>query len=642
LRERSALGSKIRRTGDTLRNTACAEINDYQQRFSKVGKFYELLFKDLIVEKFDLGEACQTARKLFGKDIASLVAIDGTEYSKPLFDMIIFYAGAYSCEGKIDFTGDCIARVKYKDRFMEKGEDVSSCVPVYLNKVPEIDQTFHDISQGRANIMKPMTEQFILDNTNVANFMMTFAEFYLAYKFAAVGNYDIILMDRSLSNMYSSLIYDTAIKRFWQTNCSILGFEIDGIPLDINDLTIARYNITNRALDLPPRRGDYLRYAILFNLLHGHATREEGVNFDAICSSLKLNTKDENTCKRIQNYLERSVEQRLIEASNGKYMVSKRYRSTWSRVKKLVSIIGDQMFHSDKQPFKIQKKSSDGKTTHKDTITTLDLAFLTLFSLYMLLEECWNKNILLIGITKDTTVHEFKNHVIPICVNNSIWPNNRLVPQDLDNIPNTDRMLLQAMSMLNYDKIHVPWSLIEYDAAFVTTIQDSKNRKGYVSGAIKNKIMPSQLFLRSFVQLEQGRQNSMLRSNVLAIDRLAYPSFDLQSPLSTVGFTHEYGDNELINFILYKNNRVKNEIQNLVIDVLKAMSSPTIPETFGHNEALYIADKIAKWHNEQFRKIVESTGTWILSDKGLRNFLLYMNSFRERREIFESSRKNRH
>src|SRR5215831_12865393 len=125
LRPSSTLGSKIRRTGDTLRNTASAEINDYQRRFSKVEKFYDLLFKDLIVEKSDSREASLTARKLFGKDIVSLVAIDGTEYSRPLFDMIIFYAGAYSCEGKIDFTNDGLARVKYKDRFMEQGGDVS-------------------------------------------------------------------------------------------------------------------------------------------------------------------------------------------------------------------------------------------------------------------------------------------------------------------------------------------------------------------------------------------------------------------------------------------------------------------------------------------------------------------------------------
>jgi hypothetical protein len=435
--------------------------------------------------------------------------------------------------------------------------------------------------------------------------------------------------------MYSSLMYDTAIKRFWPTNCSILDFEIDGIPLDVNDLTIARQNIINKALDLPPRRGDYLRYAILFSLLN---EQKKGVDFDTICSYLKVDPKDENTRKRIQNRIDRSVVQRLIEYSDGKYRLSAHYQSTWARVRKLVSIIGDQMFQSDEEPFKIQKKGKN-----KDMITTLDLAFLTLFSLYMLIEECWKYNILLIGITKDTIAHEFKNHVIPICVNNNIWPQNKLVSRDLDSIPNTDRMLLQAMSMLNYDKIQVPCSLIEYDAAFVTAIPDNKNRKGYVSSAIKNRIISSQLFLRSFVQLEEGQRNNMVRSNVLAIDRLVYPSYDLQSSNeSIVEFAHEYGGiKSLIKFILYRDNKVKNEVQNLLINILKTMSSPSIPEAFGHNEGLYIADKIAKWHNEQFRKIVESTGTLILADKGLRNFLLYMNSFRERREIFESSRKNR-
>jgi hypothetical protein len=33
------------------------------------------------------------------------VAIDGTEYAKQFFDMVIFYAGAYRCSGRIDFKG---------------------------------------------------------------------------------------------------------------------------------------------------------------------------------------------------------------------------------------------------------------------------------------------------------------------------------------------------------------------------------------------------------------------------------------------------------------------------------------------------------------------------------------------------------
>jgi hypothetical protein len=41
--------------------------------------------------------------KFFGKDNVNFVTIDGTEYSKPMFDMVIFYAGAYSCEGNITF-----------------------------------------------------------------------------------------------------------------------------------------------------------------------------------------------------------------------------------------------------------------------------------------------------------------------------------------------------------------------------------------------------------------------------------------------------------------------------------------------------------------------------------------------------------
>jgi hypothetical protein len=88
------------------------------------------------------------------------------------------------------------------------------------------------------------------------------------------------------------------------------------------------------------------------------------------------------------------------------------------------------------------------------------------------------------------------------------------------------------------------------------------------------------LFLRSFVQLEEGQRNNMIRSNVLAIDRLVYPSYDLQSSnQSIVEFAHEYGGiKSLIKFILYRDNKAKNEVQNLLINILKTMSSPTIPE----------------------------------------------------------------
>jgi hypothetical protein len=128
------------------------------------------------------------------------------------------------------------------------------------------------------------------------------------------------------------------------------------------------------------------------------------------------------TIKNERGYRDTSANayKKLIEEANGKYRLAFRYKSTWSRIKKLVTIIGDQIFYGDKEPFMIRKGSADSsasgsqyrskdenkkKSKDKELITTLDLAFLTLFTLHMLIEECWKKNILLLGITKDSAAH---------------------------------------------------------------------------------------------------------------------------------------------------------------------------------------------------------------------------------------------
>jgi hypothetical protein len=46
---------------------------------------YDTVFKDLIVDKFDTKQACRTAQEYFGKSKVNFVAIDDTEYSKPMF-----------------------------------------------------------------------------------------------------------------------------------------------------------------------------------------------------------------------------------------------------------------------------------------------------------------------------------------------------------------------------------------------------------------------------------------------------------------------------------------------------------------------------------------------------------------------------
>ena len=311
---------------------------------------------------------------------------------------------------------------------------------------------------------------------------------------------------------------------------------------------------------------------------------------------------------------------------------------TLERIKKLTTTLGDRFFYtktSETDTANVMKILKNGK---EHWLTTVDTAFLTLFTLHMLMEECWKKRILLIGITKDTAARDFKRQLIPIMHNQGLLktPVSQI---EFEKLPNTDRMILQSASIFNPEKIKPPWSLIEYDSIFRTMIPDSQNRKGYVSGAIKNRMSLEKTFLKTYIQLSQAKTDPMLRSNVLLIDRLAYPEFDYKQE-NLIKFWNEFGGaTEPVEAILFKNRTIPNKLQNLTMNILIAMAPSSIPEAFGHNKPLFIADKIAKWNYTQFKCIVDTTATWILNNHKLRKFIFYMSTFRERRASIEATRR---
>jgi hypothetical protein len=80
-------------------------------------------------------------------------------------------------------------------------------------------------------------------------------------------------------------------------------------------------------------------------------------------------------------------------------------------------------------------------------------------------------------------------------------------------------------------------------------------------------------------------------------------------------------------------------MQNLMMVLLKAMSARSIPEVFGHNKPMFIADKIAKEQRLRVKGIIEATGLWLANNPRLRRFSFYMNTFRERRAEIEYARR---
>jgi hypothetical protein len=626
--ETSFLSNQLKRAGHFLKAGALDRISDYNQRFSSASEVYDALLSNLIIQDFSMERAHETALKLFGSDRVKFAAVDGTEYARNMFDLIIFFGGAYVSFGWVTFPKNAKPSVEHAGKLLEHGRGISSCVPLYVNEVPDVEPMI-DTLDG----MKPLDDKDVFDNSRIADWIMSFSEFYLAYRLIIDEDVRILLMDRTLSGEHSALISDTAHGQRLREKSGLCGSDLDDHPVRMEEMIYCRHRFINEALDLPPPRGDYLRPRLLYELETANS-----LTLDDLCGRLRLKHDDcKHRAKKILDGLEKAE---FIQSTGSSYGLKEEYRNSWERMKKLTLTIGDRLFLDQPlaerpNPMMITKA---GKPTW---LTTVDMAFLTLFCLNMIIEECWKRPVLLIGLTKDTAARDFQRQVVKICSHEHMWKLD-LSREALENIPRTDRMFLQSASVHNWDRLKVPWALVEYDTAFKTMVpelprDETPGRDGFVSGAVQNRVNSERLFLKSYIQLAQAEQDPKLRSNVLLTDRLVYPEFDLNHVCE---LSHEYGGvEERVKPILFPKKEARNDIQNLTMVILSAMTSTSIPEAFGHNIPLFIADNVAKWHAREFMRIVETTRDWIMTNHDLREFVFYMSTFRERRAEFESTRR---
>ena len=617
----SELSAQLERLGNLLRRGAESEVDDTKMRLESAAQLYKDFISSLIVTKFDIEGAARTAEELFGSSRVKFAAIDGSEDQRLIAGLAVFWGGSYASTGAMELDGSK-PKITYDAGFVRRGRSVSSCVPIYVDRVGEVDRTIYELTNtGETTLTTSLTEQAVVDNSRIAGWIMVFSELYLAYRMVVDEGVKVLLMDRSLSNTQTSLIYDTSSRSRWESEGAIHGLEIDSMPIDKNEMGYGRYHYLNHDLGVPPLRGDAIRYALIYFMQE----RKESMDLEGICNSLGVVASDRR--ERIRKYLVKAVAEGYLLLEDHKYSANPRYTGTWERLRKLVEMMGHQLFEGkEENPMRVRKGGA------LQWITTQDMSFLSLYCLYMLVEECWRRHVLLIGVTKDTTARDFKTHLVPVCGNEGVW---KVDEKKLREIPSTDRMFLQAISLNNYEEILVPWSLVEYDTAFQTIVPDFDKRKGFVSGARRNRISAERLFAKTYIQLDQSRRDPQFRSNVLFIDRLVQPQFDR----STLCLNHDYGGAiEPMDVIFYGDRESPNPIQNLVMIILKAMGAGSIPEVFGHNRPLFIADKIAKIQRSRVGGMLDATGHWLMNSSRLRRFCFYMNTFRERRAEVEYTR----
>lgn len=273
----------------------------------------------------------------------------------------------------------------------------------------------------------------------------------------------------------------------------------------------------------------------------------------------------------------------------------------------------------------------------KRWITSDDVEYMTLIMIYALLREAWERNILVIGLIKDTNASELIRSVVPILLNAGKMSMVSQLPSF-----NSDKQLLQTFSVVQGSSIKTPWRTFEFDACFRTIAPIANDQQHHpdhanVRGAYKNVISGERMFLKSYVQLWHSQTDDSVRSHVFSYDRPCYPDWDKFDELTLEHYDGNVKENirPMIHFAK------DSEISHLVMDILCSMANEVIPECLGHNYPLFLADKKAKYVLDQMKKAYLSAVAYEMANSEFDQQVLYQAKFRDFRSQIENSRRSK-
>jgi len=589
--------------------------------------------KLLLREGYDVKLAKETAEKFFGKKKISFIAIDGTESQDQQLDMLIFYAGAFGYIGQLDFV--------------EKGCSCGEIVEA--NSITNVSAAIPIHEEDASNVVGEKTESGIeVDPERLPSALMQFAEYYMAVR-ALYENPDLklVILDRTLAGEVGHLVWSVT-ELLNEKRCILQGIETEfGIASPL-DLELCRMLQPNDKLQIPSPRSHFIKYAAINKLISLLEDRATSLGYEELLTKIGANqgrlnklVNDLSSFNDLYSFLQEDV------LSSNRLAIKPGTEGYWQRVFSAAKKVARHIFDTPdgKHPLIYEElndgNNNKGSTINKKWITSADLEYMTLIMIYALIRFAWEKNVLIIGLIKDTAAAELTKTIVPI-LQNAHKINILGVEGATGKLPNfnSDKQLLQTSSVINGEFVKTPWRTFEFDSCFrtiapITDNDSSKNNQSRVRGAFKNVISVERMFVKSYIQLWQSENDHTVRSHVFSYDRPCYPDLDVQGEL----LLHHLDGNveeEIQPMIHFDKD---SEISNLVMDILCSMALEVIPECLGHNYPLFLADKKAKCILGEMKKAYLATVAFEMANSEFDQQVLYQAKFRDFRSKMENSRR---
>lgn len=533
------------------------------------------------------------------------VGIDGSMDYDEVLEMLLFYvaAGGYQCgfsikEKQVNF--DLLNATRTKKLF------ASAAVPLWeedlLNLVPSTEQIETEVDFRRTMERIPFA-------------LMTMAELYLAWKILSGSDVRILFLDRPFSGTYPSLYRDTAFM-LMRKKLALDGVVTKEGRVERFDLRVA-YVIGSGASYVPPR-GIYLPYSVLrFLLQKPKATKSE------IAKALNLKgAKFESALRRLRTLDKAAGSQVISSEDMDSIQVSDRVLSTWSRVRALALETAERIFEppaSLKHPLMMENQR---------WLSVTELNALNLFLVDAIIEEALKRQVVVIGVAKDTTATDFTRAALPTSL---------LMKNGAAKLPGlkSDKALLTILSTANAESLPTPWRTLAYDGSMATLIA-TPNAEIKLRAA-RHTITREHLFVRCYFQLRTFQNDPDIRAPVFLYDRLYRPEHDEE-------FNHDLPaierDKEVELHLFIEAEGQRSKLDDLVLLILSACDNPEVLEAYGHNQLLYLADKLVKGEVQLMKGLLRGVVDLELTPLARREKVFSIaRRFRDLRAESESARK---
>jgi len=544
-----------------------------------------------------------------GHPDVSFAAIDGTCGKEQLSELMVFYGASYAQNGTLN-VGDRLGRLAYTRWTPSEDTSFVAYLPIPLNALSELqdeDWLFRADDEERSAV------------TMIHTGLMQLAEIFLAYK--RVMSEDrpprIVLLDRSLSSIFlsSDVMHLVRQRRPDRQTLGWIGAYIPrwGRIFEPADGLVAHAHPMNGSLQIPSLRGNALNERIVAEMTdfwQVGMTGEREVGRSLPIHQLSLpNVSQEELRDRIRraanDYQVFDLEGDMVKPSvtQGWQGHRRTLRQRWYDLRLLFEDTCERLFRERRLDALQLTYPEGGGTPGTKWMDDNDIRFLVGVGLRLLIEVCWQRRVLLIGIVKDSASRFlFKNYLSVLDASGLLS-----VPR-APKLVGTDRTICEMIALVDTE-LTAPWSTIEIDGVFMTlrALMDPDTGSPLIQGVRGDVLAPGDgLFLRSLVHLflqRRGNKASPLMGHVLFMDRIAYPYFDAQRRLPNAIVTRSSS----VHPIMHLSCRDKNEGHEITLVVTDFLTRNIFPEAIGQPDPLHRADLGAKALGKQIQHLVNAS-----------------------------------